>query len=62
MTNLKKYDDYIQFQMETSESFHTWFNLAIIVKEKAPFNRNEIVGFLKSNGIETRPIIAGNMV
>jgi CDP-4-dehydro-6-deoxyglucose reductase, E1 len=39
----------------------SWFVFPIVVKEDAPFHRADLVGFLESNGIETRPILAGNI-
>jgi len=39
----------------------SWFVFPIVVREAAPFQRADLVGFLESNGIETRPILAGNI-
>jgi len=38
-----------------------WFGYPMTVKPGAPFSRNSLVAFLESKGIETRPIMAGNM-
>lgn len=38
-----------------------WFAFPIIVKKYAPFSRLEIADFLDKNGVETRPIVAGNL-
>jgi CDP-6-deoxy-D-xylo-4-hexulose-3-dehydrase len=38
-----------------------WFALPIMVKTDAPFTRRDITNHLESQGIETRPIVAGNM-
>jgi CDP-4-dehydro-6-deoxyglucose reductase, E1 len=38
-----------------------WFALPIIVSENSPFSRNNIVQYLEEDGVETRPIIAGNI-
>src|SRR5712692_8151400 len=40
----------------------SWFWFPIIVRSGAPFGRRDIVGFLEKNGIETRPILAGNIM
>jgi len=40
----------------------SWLGLPIIVKRNAPFSRNEMVRYLESQGIETRPIVAGNLM
>lgn len=39
----------------------SWLALPIMVNESAPFGRDEIVTFLENNGVETRPIVAGNI-
>jgi CDP-6-deoxy-D-xylo-4-hexulose-3-dehydrase len=37
-----------------------WFGYPITVRPEAPFSRDELVAFLESRGIATRPIMAGN--
>ena len=59
--SLEKYSDFFLFQQETPNSQHSWFGFSIIVKENAPFSVKDITKFLQKNGIETRPIIAGNL-
>ena len=39
----------------------SWFALPILVAAEAPFSRKEIVNYLESQGVETRPIVAGNI-
>lgn len=39
----------------------SYFAFPIIVKREAPFTREEFSEFLENNGIETRPIVAGNL-
>jgi CDP-6-deoxy-D-xylo-4-hexulose-3-dehydrase len=39
----------------------SWFAFPIIVNEKAPFSRKQLANFLDQNGIESRPIVAGNL-
>jgi CDP-6-deoxy-D-xylo-4-hexulose-3-dehydrase len=38
-----------------------WFALPIMLKSNAPFTRGDITNYLESQGIETRPIVAGNV-
>ncbi len=38
----------------------SWFVFPIVVKDSAGFTRKELVDYLESKGIETRPILAGN--
>jgi CDP-6-deoxy-D-xylo-4-hexulose-3-dehydrase len=44
-----------------SKASPSWLALPIMVDESAPFSRDEIVLFLEKNGVETRPIVAGNL-
>ena len=39
----------------------SWFAFPIIVNEDAPFSRKQLANFLDQNGIETRPVVAGNL-
>jgi CDP-6-deoxy-D-xylo-4-hexulose-3-dehydrase len=39
----------------------SWFAFPIIVSKNAPFSRLDLVNFLDKNGIETRPVVAGNL-
>lgn len=39
----------------------SWMVLPLMVRKEAPFSRNEITSYLESVGVETRPIVAGNL-
>jgi CDP-6-deoxy-D-xylo-4-hexulose-3-dehydrase len=39
----------------------SWFAFPIIVSAEAPFSRAELAKYLGQNGIETRPVVAGNL-
>jgi len=39
----------------------SWFAFPIIVSAEAPFSRAELTKYLGQNGIETRPVVAGNL-
>jgi CDP-6-deoxy-D-xylo-4-hexulose-3-dehydrase len=39
----------------------SWFALPIIVDSNAPFSRKDITNYLELKGVETRPIVAGNI-
>ena len=58
---LSPFQEYFQFQQETPKAKHVWFGFPLIVKESAPFKVKDITAYLQQRGIETRPIIAGNM-
>jgi CDP-4-dehydro-6-deoxyglucose reductase, E1 len=47
---------------EIPNSKHSYFCYPITIRDDAPFNRNEIMQFLTKRKIETRPIMAGNIV
>jgi len=66
--NAKKYfaeleslSDFFSFQITTKNAENTHFGFPMILKNNDFFTRNEICEFLNKNGIETRPIIAGNL-
>ena len=54
-----KYREYFRFQKETG--YASWFGFGIILRETAPFTVKDVTTFLEFKGIETRPIIAGNI-
>ncbi len=39
----------------------SWFGFCMTLTDSAPFSMEKITGYLQERGIETRPIIAGNM-
>ncbi len=59
--NLREYSDYLCLPEEKKGTKHVWFGYPITVKTDAPFTREELVSFLESKGLETRPIMAGNI-
>ena len=58
---LKRYDSYIELQEERPGTRHVWFGYPITLKEGATFSRVDLVSFLEKRGIETRPIMGGNL-
>jgi len=61
MENLEQYSDFLLLPEEKPGTKHVWFAYPITVKPDAPFTRKELVDFLESKGVETRPIMAGNI-
>lgn len=53
--------DFFEFQQETPGGAHSWFGFPMAIKPTAPFSVNELTEYLNRQGIETRPIIAGNI-
>jgi CDP-6-deoxy-D-xylo-4-hexulose-3-dehydrase len=39
----------------------SWLALPVLVTEKAPFKREALTSFLEESGVETRPIVTGNV-
>lgn len=59
--NLREYENYLLLHTEREGTKHVWFGYPITVKPATPFSREEIVNFLEAKGVETRPIMAGNI-
>lgn len=59
---LKKYSDCLLVHNERKNARHVWLGYPILVKPTAPFNKSELTHFLELKGIETRPVMAGNMI
>jgi CDP-6-deoxy-D-xylo-4-hexulose-3-dehydrase len=60
--NLKKYENYLMLPHATPHSDPSWFGFPIIVKEDAPFNREDIVKYLENHKITTRMLFGGNLI
>lgn len=58
---LDKHSEFFAFQEEQKDAYCSWFGFGIVLKEGTPFSPKDITAFLNKKGIETRPIIAGNM-
>ena len=58
---LKEYEDYFILPNWEKESDVSWFGFPILVRENAPFTRNEIVSYLENNNISTRMLFGGNL-
>jgi len=59
-TNLFSDHPHVLIQKEIGES--SWFGFSLILKEEAPFSRNDLLLQLNQHGIECRPIISGNFL
>lgn len=60
-SRLERYQDVFAIHKERPGTKHAWFSYPIILKPTAPFARAELMSFLQENGIETRPVMSGNM-
>ncbi len=61
LSYLSKYEEFFHFQKETPNGKHVWFGFPVILKDNTPFSVKDITSYMQKRGIETRPIIAGNM-
>jgi CDP-6-deoxy-D-xylo-4-hexulose-3-dehydrase len=58
---LSKHGEFISTCKERADTLHVRFGFAITVKPGSRFGRKTLTDFLESRGIETRPIMAGNI-
>ena len=57
----QKYKDVIITIEEQPNTKSAWYGFPIIVKNEAPFSKNDLIKFLNKKGVQTRPILSGNM-
>lgn len=60
--SLKKYEKFFILPTWDKNTDPCWFGFMIVVREKCPFSRLDIVNFLQKNKIETRSLFAGNLL
>jgi CDP-6-deoxy-D-xylo-4-hexulose-3-dehydrase len=60
-TCLGAYHDVFEFQCAPINTHPAWFGFNVLVKEGAPFTRIDLRRYLECKGIETRPVVAGNI-
>jgi CDP-6-deoxy-D-xylo-4-hexulose-3-dehydrase len=58
---LSRFAEFFAFQRELPKAESSWFGFPLILKPNAPFTVAELTGHLNAAGIETRPIICGNI-
>ncbi len=56
------YEEYFILPKATDHSDPSWFAFAVTIKDNSKFKRKDIVEFLESNKIQTRPYFAGNVM
>lgn len=59
---LRQYDEYFVLPKATANSEPSWFGFPILVRDNAPFKRDEIVRYLEENKIATRMLFGGNLL
>jgi len=58
---LNSFGDYLVLPKKANEADPSWFGFPILVRENAPFTRNDIVAYLEKNKIATRMLFGGNL-
>jgi dTDP-4-amino-4,6-dideoxygalactose transaminase len=51
---------FVQIQKEIGLS--SWFGFSLVLREKSPISRTNLVSLLGKNGVECRPIVTGNFL
>jgi CDP-4-dehydro-6-deoxyglucose reductase, E1 len=58
---LEAVGEHLQLIEPTVGAHHTWFGFPVLVRDPDPTTRGRFVAHLEGNGVETRPIVAGNL-
>lgn len=58
----KAYEEFFVLPEMVKGADVTWYAFPLVVRDGAPFTRNEMQMFLEARGIQTRPIFTGNIL
>lgn len=58
----KKYENFFVLPVQNEKVKTQWMNFPLTIKKGSPFKRLELVKYLESNNIQTRPIFTGNIL
>jgi CDP-6-deoxy-D-xylo-4-hexulose-3-dehydrase len=58
---LERHRDLMRLMQTVPGAECSWFALPIVLTPECPFKRSEFLSYLEGQGIETRPIVAGNL-
>lgn len=59
---LARFGRYLILPEASPNANPSWFGFTITIKDNAPFARKDIVSYLDENGVDSRPIFAGNII
>jgi CDP-6-deoxy-D-xylo-4-hexulose-3-dehydrase len=59
--NRRELDDFFSLPRVLPNAEVSWLAFAIMLKANLPFTRDQVTDFLNARGVETRPIVAGNL-
>jgi CDP-6-deoxy-D-xylo-4-hexulose-3-dehydrase len=54
-------EDVLRFQRALPDHFHSAFGFSMVIREDAPFTRDAFCDHLEASGVETRPLVGGNL-
>jgi CDP-6-deoxy-D-xylo-4-hexulose-3-dehydrase len=57
----REYENYLILPQVVEGAEPSWFGFPILVKDEAPFDRDDMVNFLEKNKIATRMLFGGNL-
>ena len=60
-TFLHKYDFFIKTEVH-AEATPSWLGIPIVLNNNCPFSLEEFSSYLEKKGVETRPILTGNIL
>jgi CDP-6-deoxy-D-xylo-4-hexulose-3-dehydrase len=58
---LCRYHDLMRLMGIHPQAECTWFALPIVLTADCPFTKGEFLSYLEAQGVETRPVVAGNL-
>jgi len=58
----QRYEKYFILPKQLPQVMTNWIAFPLTIRKEAPFNRREITTYLEENDIQTRPIMAGNIL
>lgn len=58
---LERHHDLMRLMQVAPEAECSWFALPLMLTPKCPFKKSDFLAYLEEQGIETRPIVAGNL-
>jgi CDP-6-deoxy-D-xylo-4-hexulose-3-dehydrase len=58
---IAQYAEFITTPYAPPEADPAWFSLPMVLTDKAPFSRKDFLTYLEALGVETRPMVAGNI-
>ena len=56
-----KFADLFSVMQVTEKGSCSWFAFPVLINKSAPFTREDLTSYLEKLGVETRPVVAGNI-